>query len=259
MTPPNKQKTGVQEWAPHSHNWGVGCSHSCKYCYARANALRWGTIKSPEHWYCEYIKPGRDKVKFTKKNGVIMVPTTTDITLFYLPEALRTFHGLLSAGNQLLIVSKPHMKCVSRMCEDLKPWQSQVLFRFTIGTTDNDTAKFWEPGAPSIPERMECLKYAHKHGWATSVSSEPLLGGYDTALGVLAATEPYITDAIWFGRMNYIRQRVNCTDRVVFERVREIEHLQRNSEMLRLYGELCENPMVKWKDSIAKIVERVEG
>ena len=34
---------------------------------------------------------------------------------------------------------------------------------------------------------------------------------------------------------------------------------QRPAEMLRLYGELCENPMVKWKDSIAKIVERVEG
>lgn len=254
-----KRKTGTKEWSEFSHNYLIGCQNQCLYCYARANSKRWGIIKDNSEWGNEYLKPGRDKVKFTKKNGVIMIPTTHDITPRFLPEAIRTFSGLLAVGNQLLIVSKPRLECVESMCFELEAWKSQILFRFTIGTMDDHTASFWEPGAPSIEERVECLKEAFSYGYATSVSGEPLLGGYDTAVALVDAVSPWVTETIWLGKMNQPRRRVDCRDRAVFDRVREIEHLQRDAEMLRLYDALRDNPKVRWKDSIQKIVERLEG
>jgi len=134
-----------------------------------------------------------------------------------------------------------------------------LLFRFTIGTMDDQTAKFWEPGAPSISERMDCLKLALKSGYATSVSCEPLLGGHGTAVLLVDALESLVTDTIWIGKLNQPRRRVDCTDRAVFERVQAIEHMQRDSEMLRLYDDLQDNKKVRWKESISRIVDRLEG
>jgi len=264
MTPPNnfdtaRKGTGTKEWSEFSHNFALTCPHDCKYCYARQNAKRWGVIKADSEWKIERLKPGREKVKFTKKSGVIMIPTTTDIVPAYLDEAIRTFRGLLAAGNQLLIVSKPHLECIEKLCSELDQWKSQILFRFTIGTTDNDTAKFWEPGAPSISERMDCLKFAFKSGYATSVSCEPILGGHGTAVELVDAVESLVTDTIWIGKMNGIRRRVDCTDRQVLVRVQEMERMQRDSEMLRLYDDLRENTKIKFKDSIQQIVDRLVG
>ena len=253
----NNPKTGTQEWAPHTHNWANSCSHGCLYCYGRQNALRFGVIKNASEWTQEKIKPGREFIRFTKKNGTIMVPSMSDITPYFLPESIRTFRGLLAAGNNLLIVSKPHLECIEKLCISLKQWQSQILFRFTIGTMDDQTAKFWEPGAPSISERIDCLKLALKAGYATSVSCEPLLGGHATAVELVDALEPMVTDTIWIGKLNQPRRRVDCADRAVFERVQEIEHMQRDSEMLRLYDDLRDNQKVKFKDSIQKIADNL--
>ena len=216
-------------------------------------------IKSADEWPAERIKPGRETIRWAKKSGVIMTPTMTDITPFYLEESIRTFRGLLAAGNNLLIVSKPHLECIEKLCASLKQWQSQILFRFTIGTMDDQVAKFWEPGAPSIPERTDCLKLAIESGYATSVSCEPLLGGYETAVELVDALESLVTDTIWIGKLNQPRRRVDCAERAVFDRVRQIEHMQRDSEMLKLYDDLQDNPKVRWKESISRIVDRLEG
>jgi hypothetical protein len=46
-----------------------------------------------------------------------------------------------------------------------------IMFRFTIGSADNQTLKFWDQYAPSFDERMESLIYAHKAGFQTSIGS----------------------------------------------------------------------------------------
>jgi DNA repair photolyase len=256
----DREGDGTKEWAPYSYNIGVGCSHNCRYCYARHNAVsRFHTVKSVADWEREKIRYGIRKIPAVKKNDVIMTPTTHDITPFYLSEFIIGARGLLEAGNALLVVSKPHLDCVQQVCAHLDRWRQQIMFRFTIGTTDERVAHFWEPGAPAIAERLACLKYAYDHGWRTSVSAEPLLGGYDNALYVVAACEPFVTDTIWFGRMNLIRQRVDHRDRDVLVRIQEIERLQRDSEMLRLYYSLRDNPRVRWKASISRLVEKLEG
>jgi DNA repair photolyase len=263
-TPPNhfdaaRTGTGTREWSEHSFNFGTGCSHGCRYCYARQNALRFGMIRKASDWERERIKYGIRSHKYTKKSGVIMTPTMTDITPFYLNEAIIAFRSLLEAGNNLLVVSKPHIVCIQELCEHLAEWKSRVLFRFTIGTTDDRARQFWEPGAPDIAERMECLMYAREYGWQTSVSAEPLLGGYLTAMNIVEACLPYVTDTLWLGRMNAIRRRVDCTDTDVLRAVKDLEHAQRDAEMLRLYDDLRDNLKIRFKESITKTVNRLEG
>ena len=251
---------GTREWSEISFNVGVGCSHNCRYCFARYNAVsRFKTVRNVSDWERERIKYGIRSVKIGKVSGVVMMPTTHDITEFYLSEFIIAARRQLEIGNKVLIVSKPHLSCIAQICANLGNWKRQILFRFTIGTMDNDTARFWEPGAPEIAERLDCLKFAFKSGYATSVSCEPLLGGHSTAVALVDTIESLVTDTIWIGPMNKIRQRVDCSNKDVLLRVQEIEHMQRPSEMLRLYDDLQENSKVRWKGSILKIVERLEG
>jgi len=42
--------SGTKEWSVESVNCVTGCSHNCRYCYARAMALRFHRIKRPEDW-----------------------------------------------------------------------------------------------------------------------------------------------------------------------------------------------------------------
>ena len=71
-----------------------------------------------------------------------MFPSTHDILPEFLEQSAQVIEQLLAAGNKVLIVTKPHLECVKRLCT-LPP--DHLLFRFTIGAFDDDTLKFWEP------------------------------------------------------------------------------------------------------------------
>lgn len=256
----DRKGSGTREWSEWSHNVAVGCRNNCRYCYARYNAVqRFGLVKSVRGWPDERIKPGIRNVQPKRKPGVIMMPTTHDITPGTLNEIIYAARGLLGVGNSLLLVTKPRLECVQRLCEDLAPWKPQVLWRFTIGTVDDEVRAFWEPGAPAIDERLASLRHAHAQGWRTSVSAEPLLGGYDTAITVVDVVEPYVTDTIWIGPMNRIRQRVAIDCQATRSAVQHIEHVQCKSELLRIYDALRDRPKVRFKDAITRLVSSLEG
>ena len=80
--------SGTKEWAVHNFNIAQGCSHNCRYCYARANAIRFGRIKKPDEWTAEQINEKNRHKKWRKRDGRIMFPTTHDIT----PNLLRACH-----------------------------------------------------------------------------------------------------------------------------------------------------------------------
>ena len=185
-----KRKTGTREWAESNYNIGIGCSHNCLYCYARTNALRWNFISSHENWTTERVKDKLPTV--TKKNSWIMFPTTHDISPYYLPFAIKALKELLTKGNKVLIVTKPHMVCIETICKELEPWKKNILFRFTIGGYES-RASFWEPGAPLVCERFDCLKYAFKKGFSTSVSMEPMLGTVEETLMSFKIMEPFVS------------------------------------------------------------------
>ena len=65
-------------------------------------------------------------------SGVVMFPTTHDLTPEVLPVALTVLRNLLAAGNQVLIVSKPHRAVIRTICRECNGCKKQIQFRSTI-------------------------------------------------------------------------------------------------------------------------------
>jgi len=248
-----KPVSGTKEWASHSLNCSLGCSHGCHYCYAKANASRFNR-KKPEDWTTEEISMAAVKKSYGRKNGVIMFPTAHDITPGTLEPCLHVLKKLLDAGNEVLVVSKPHYPCIERLCRELYHHKDRILFRFTIGSADDEVLKFWEPGAPPFRERLGALKLAYHHGFKTSVSCEPML---DDHIGrVVAAVKDHVTDAVWLGKANKLASRLslNRAPAEVVEAGRKLEAAQNDDRIREIYETFRSYPQVKWKDSIKQVV-----
>jgi len=192
-----KRISGTLEWAAKTANCCLGCSNGCKFCYARYDAInRWKTVASREAWKKMTVIGNNVNKKHPKYKGTVMFPTTHDITPEVLDPCLKTIKNILVSGNDILIVSKPHLECVEKMCSELTEFKNHILFRFTIGALDNKILKFWEPGAPTFGERFNSLQHAFNAGFKTSVSCEPMLD----SLGMVQLFDvlnPYVTDSIW--------------------------------------------------------------
>lgn len=255
----NREGTGTREWSDSSYNIQMGCEHGCLYCYARERALRFKQIDSTEQWKCERIREKAVNRKWSKKNGVIMFPTTHDITPGNIDYVITTLKNMLTPGNQVLIVSKPHLNCIQAICGQLSSFKQQIMFRFTIGSMNPSLCEFWEPGAPKPYERTWALKYAFDNGFQTSVSMEPMLSGCDDAIFTFNALSPYVTDTIWIGKMNKIWTRVDMSVPENRAAAYRIEFLQKDSEIIRLVDALKDEPRVRWKDSIKQVIERANG
>lgn len=254
----NKIPTGTREWSKHSANIQLGCEHNCRYCYARAYADHYGRIDKPERWLdiTYYAKEGNLKKFGRKVDGTIMFPTAHDITPTNLGRCINFIGFALRADNKVLIVSKPHIECIEAICEEFKDLncKDQILFRFTIGSYDNRVLKFWEEGAPNYAERKRCLVLAKYHDFATSVSVEPMLDENMTEL--YYDLKPYITNSIWFGRMNKIKERVNTDDFEPkdYDYMKKVITISKHKSIWTLYRTLKDEPLVKWKDSIKRVV-----
>ena len=168
-----------------------------------------------------------------------------------LESCVTVLQAILRAGNSVLIVSKPHVGCIERICRDFHDYREQILFRFSIGATTESILAYWEPGAPSFEERLACLRYAHKQGFGTSVSAEPLL---DTGQSQCLADAllPYVTDSLWIGKMNQVRSRVvEGTDE---ESIRAIERGQTDRSVRAVYDILKHERKIRWKESYKAVL-----
>jgi len=242
--------SGTKEWSVKSINCWLGCEHRCRYCYARANALRFGKIKSAGEWGTTYNRPARPPASAKRLHaGPVMFPSTHDITPENLDVCLLVLRTLLNAGNEVLLVTKPHAAIIKQLCVGCD--RDRVQFRFTIGSLDAAESAYWEPFAPPPAERLYCLAYAHYHGFRTSVSAEPLLTADVGRL--IDAVDPYVTaetGTIWLGAMNRIRQRViEGTDE---EEIERIERLQTPEAIRSIYEVLKDHPGIRWKESYKK-------
>lgn len=250
-----KKISGTLEWASKTANCCQGCEHNCTYCYARYNALnRWKTIANREEWTNMTSVSKQVKKKHPKYNGTVMFPTTHDITPSVIEPCVKTIRNILSAGNDILIVSKPHIECVERMCSEFDKYKGNILFRFTIGAIDNQILKFWEPNAPTFGERFDCLQHTFNAGFRTSVSCEPMLDS-DGILQLFDVLVPYVSDSIWIGKMNNIRQRVMVKGDIALEKeIKRIEEGQTRKRIFAIYNELKDEPKVRWKESFKTVL-----
>ena len=216
--------TGTAEWAEKNENISRGCSNNCLYCYAAQNSARFKQRPRTE-WEREEFTKKAYITSYPARDGVIMFPSAHDVTPFNVDAYLRVAKLILASGNRLLIVSKPRIDCIRRLVAELTSFQEQIMFRFTIGSIDAAVTSFWEPGAPPPAERLQALKLAYDAGYRTSVSGEPLLGGVGTALSVIDAVRPWVTDTVWIGKMNKMRQRVDMSSDRNAAEVMAIERL----------------------------------
>lgn len=243
---------GTKEWTPYTYNFVLGCSNDCVYCYAKAMMIRYKK-KQVDTWNLE--EPvDLSKRSFGKKDGPIMVPSSHDITPTNIDLAVEVIEKLLKNENELLIVTKPHIECIKRLVDCFQEYRSLIRFRFTIGSSDSNILSIWEPNAPSFEERLESLKYAFHHNYSTSVSCEPLLDDdFDSLYGLV---QPFVTDAIWVGKMNNAARRVQSNTAKTFD-VALIDDLlasQCDEKILTLVQRYQDNPKIQWKESIKKVL-----
>ena len=251
----NKNIFGTQEWAAQTENIINGCSNNCKYCYAKEIAIRFKR-KTTNSWSEEELnfkKLNRNILKRT--DGTIMFPSTHDITPDNLSYSIFFLKKLLNEGNKVLIVSKPHFEVIQSLCNEFQDYKKNILFRFTIGSMDSEVLKFWELNAPDYEERKKSLIHAYNNGFATSVSCEPMLD--NNTLELVKDLEAYVTDSIWIGKANFLSKRLKMNgfnDTETIENANELLSFQSDNNIRILYGLLCNNPKIKWKESIKKVL-----
>lgn len=248
-----KQITGTKEWSTRSINIATGCEHGCRYCYARAMAQRFKRLPPGTDWRRPVLRQREVDRGRGRCTGTVMFPSSHDITPALLEPSLVVLRKLLEAGNRVLVVSKPHLACVERLCADLAAHRDRVLYRFTIGAMDDRVLAWWEPGAPTYAERLASLEYAHRAGYATSVSVEPMLEPAH-APDLVRAVQPHVTDSVWLGKMNLGRVRGLLVTPEEREALRELEDGQADARVRTLYAELRDKPLVRWKESIKRVV-----
>ncbi len=251
-----KEKTvhGTQEWAGSNVNIQNGCEHDCKYCYAKAMAIRFRR-STDESWKTPKERPHDISKAYTKRDHRIMFPSSHDITPLNIEACIATLVKILKSGNEVLVVMKPDLACMKKLCKALSPYKQRVMFRLTIGTANNRTLRFWEPGAPTFDQRVKALIHAYEAGYWTSVSCEPMLDSNIDA--VITEVRPYVTDAIWLGKANKLRQMtsLNCPgDPEAARRADELIATQSDDAVKQLYNRYQSDPLIKWKDSIKKVV-----
>lgn len=238
---------GTKEWADSNVNCFFGCSNNCRYCYAKLMAIRFKR-KTNDNW--KIMEPNQKAFnkKYFKRKGRIMFPTSHDITNESLTTCLIVLKKLLSSKNIVLITTKPSYDCIKSICNKFENYKRNIQFRFTITSIDNKILKFWEPKAPPFEERLKSLKYAFNKSYKTSVSIEPILD--NNLISLIKELNPYITESIWIGKMNYVKaNKLNLNERKFYEQIRIINKRQNLSNIIEEVKKL-NYKKIRIKDSI---------
>jgi DNA repair photolyase len=252
LTNNKKISYGTREWATRTINCCTGCAHDCRYCYARSMAVRFNHT-TQEEWKNKKIRQKDVDKAYRYNEGTIMFPSSHDITENNFDACFKVLEKLLKAGNRVLIVSKPHLSCIKHLCDKLQLHRDNILFRFTITAKDDKVLAFWEPGAPLYEERKQSLKYAFDKGFETSVSIEPMLDS-ENNFELVEDLSPYVTNSIWIGKLNQPRRRIDMRGTDVAEAVAKVEAGQTDARIIAIYERLKSNPIVKWKESVKKVM-----
>jgi len=248
-------KTGTREWATTTVNCVQGCSHGCIYCYARHNAVNRFQQVAPGEWSNMRVRKDRVRKSRKKEKGVVMFPSAHDITPEVLEDCLTVLVKLLAAGNEVLVVSKPHLECIIEICK-LTDFQNQITFRFSIGGM-TDLA-VWEPSAPTYNERVTALAFAFNAGWKTSISAEPLLEPWNV-MQLYENLEPFLTGEFWIGKLNNPSSRVKISTEAQRARFKTLIAWQTDEAVMRIVHQMGSKRGIRWKDSYKEVIARQIG
>jgi len=157
----------------------VGCTHGCKYCYARfmkrytGHKEPWGTFVDVKTNIATLISDELARKK--AKNGLILLSSVTDP---YQPieknyELTRNcLKHLLRYDRTISILTKSAL--VTRDIDLLSQFK-ECEVGFTITTYDDNIREVLEPEASPIEQRISALRKLHDQGIATYVFLGPII------------------------------------------------------------------------------------
>lgn len=238
---------GTKEWASSNVNIISGCSHNCRYCYSKKIAIRFNR-KTEDTWKIMELNKKKLNHNYGKRNGRVIFPSSHDIVPEFKEECFEVIEKLLEANNSVLITTKPHFEVIRDLCFLFVKYRDLIQFRFTITSLDNELLKFWEPGAPLFEERLTSLVFANSMNYKTSVSIEPFLD--KNPISLVKKIYPFISETIWIGKMNYIKQNhISSNERNFYEKIRENYRLE---NLQNIVNNLYTLRKIRYKDSIRK-------
>ncbi len=118
---------------------------------------------------------------------------------------------------------------------------------------DEELRAFWEPGAPSFAERLSCLRLAYEAGFTTSVSAEPLLEPWGVE-ELVKTVRPYVTDAVWLGKLNHLRMRTRGLVSPADPHLTQLETWQTDEKVRAIFEMFRNDPVIRYKDSYKEII-----
>jgi DNA repair photolyase len=244
---------GTREWAVAEVNCSRGCPHGCLYCYARYKQVVKQQLVSESEWNQSRDIDGEVNKIHPLYDGQVMFPAEHDIIPENIESCMRVIKNLLDAGNRVLIVSKPHLNSIQRICREFYDRRQHILFRFTITARAPEILSFWEPGAPFYQERLMSLRSCFEKGFSTSVSVEPMLHREDV-VAMIHEILPFVSQSIWLGKMNKIDLRVAGESVELQREVARIEKAQTDESIQKLFAELKGLDKIRWKESMKEVL-----
>jgi len=200
------QKTGsLATGYDFSLNPYAGCAFRCSYCYVpkfpngKHHFSEWGEwveakINAPQLIQKERLKVFGSRIFFGSATDPYQyIELKYRLTRYCLKELLKY------KPKKLTLHTRSHL--VFEDIELLKTFGNILSIGISITTDDENIAREFEPGAPSIARRLELLAQLHKAGIKTHVSMAPLLPCNSERLVNLIS--PY-TKCAWIGQMNYL-------------------------------------------------------
>ncbi len=161
----------------------VGCSHSCVYCYARFMCRYRKTWEKWGKFVDVKINIPEALVKQVKnlKPGLVMISSVTDAYQI-IEEKYRITRSCLEVlvNNKFRIGLLTKSPLITRDIDILKKFRSfddQFCPGLTITCLDEQDAKNFEVGAPSVASRLRALEEINKAGISTMVFIGPFIPG----------------------------------------------------------------------------------
>lgn len=213
--------TGV-EYGNYTMNHVQGCSHGCKYpCYAYLMKKRFGQIDTYEKWLEPYLVSNTlellDKEIPRLKNKIDSVHLcfSTDPFMYEYDEiaqmSLAAIRKLNNAGINCTVLTKGILPV------ELATLSQENEYGITVVSLDEGFVQQYEPGAASVRERIDALRFLSERGCKTWVSIEPyptpnLIKQHLTEI----LAELSFVDKIIFGQLHYSKAVSAYQDHVLF-------------------------------------------
>lgn len=229
--------------AGYSINPYVGCTHSCKYCYASfmkrftGHTEEWGTFLDVKIW---------DKIKNPQKykGKTMIVGSVTDGYNQYEEKYKRTRAFLEEMqGSEINLIITTKSDLVVRDIDLIKTFPNPLV-SWSINTLDEKFKKDMDI-APSIEKRIETMKTIHSAGIRTTCFISPIFPEITNVFEIIEKIKDFC-DYIWLENLNL---------RGTFKPVIMKYIQEKYSNLVPLYEEIYNKKNISYWEMLDKQVE----